>query len=108
MPLSKPQRRSRRVSRFRRRYYGPQPRFKVGDDAGSFNVIEYLGHSRVAPAGTARTLSQEHHWYRVRCKCGNEEVHTQQQLIDTRRLRQCAECSQPGEKSPSEETTLAN
>ena len=101
MPLSRTQKRRRRVSRFRRKYFGPEPKFQVGDQAGGFNVIQYYGHSAVAPAGTPRTLSQAHHWYRVRCECGNEEVHTQQQLIDTRRLRVCAECSQPGEKSPT-------
>ena len=81
----------RKVSRFRRRYYGtPQPKFQVGDTAGEFNVIDYLGHSSIAPEGEPRVLSQDHHWYKVRCSCGNEEIHTQQQLIDTRRSRKCA------------------
>lgn len=85
--------RRRRARGFRRRYNGrPEPKFQIGDTAGEFNVIAYLGHTRVAPEGEPRTLSQEHHWYKVRCSCGNEEVHTQQQLIDTRRLRRCATC----------------
>jgi hypothetical protein len=83
----------RRVSRFRRRYNGrPQPNFQVGDTAGEFNVINYLGHTNVAPEGKPRVLSQDHHWYKVRCSCGNEEIHTQQQLIDIRRSRKCASC----------------
>jgi len=85
-------RKPRRYSRFRK--MGPQPRFQIGDQAGEFNIIEYLGYQRTAPTGEPRVLSQEHHWYKVRCSCVNrtEEVHTQQQLIDVRRLRSCTEC----------------
>ena len=83
----------RRAYRFRRRYNSrPQPKFQVGDTSGEFNVIDYLGYSNVAPAGTPRTLGQDHHWYTVRCSCGNEETHTQQHLIDTRRYRRCVNC----------------
>ena len=68
------------------------PRFQVGDQAGEFSVLEYLGYSAVKPTGTPTKLCQEHHWYKVRCECGTEEVHTQQQLIDVRRHRACASC----------------
>lgn len=82
----------RRVSRFRgRRPPQPTPRFIVGDQAGEFNVLEYLGHSAINPVKLTK-LSQEHHWYRVKCSCGNEETHTQQQLIDVRRHRVCQSC----------------
>ena len=81
-----------RRPRFRRyRHLGPLPKFQVGDQAGYFNVIEYINYSRVHPT-KLKTLAQEHHWYKVRCSCGNEETHSQQQLIDTRRHRRCAEC----------------
>ena len=88
------------ASRFKRRSFrsrktGPQPRFKVGDVAGQFNVIEYLGHSTIRP-DELKVLSQEHHWYKVRCSCVDrtEEVHSQQQLIDIRRVRACDNCTQ--------------
>lgn len=79
---------------FRSRKAGPTPRFQVGDLAGQFNVIEYLGHSAIRPDEPKR-LSQEHHWYRVRCSCveRTEEVHSQQQLIDIRRVRACDNCT---------------
>lgn len=82
----------RKVSRFRtRKPKEPTPRFQEGDQAGEFNVIQYLGHSAINPVKLTQ-LSQEHHWYKVRCSCGNVESHTQQQLIDTRRHRACASC----------------
>lgn len=78
---------------YRKRYNkGPEPRFQVGDIAGGFNVIAYLGYSCIHPE-IAKKLGQEHHWYRVRCSCKNEEIHTQQQLIDTRRQRVCEDCT---------------
>lgn len=88
---------SRRVSRFRRKYAGPQPKLGQGDVQGGFTVLEYLGYSAVPPTGKPRTLSQSHHWYRVACECGTEEVHTQQQLIDQRRTRLCIGCTHLGE-----------
>jgi hypothetical protein len=82
-----------KVSRFRfRKPKEPTPRFDIGDQAGEFNVIGYLGYSTIRPEGTPTKLSQEHHWYKVRCACGKEEVHTQQQLIDVRRHRACGSC----------------
>ena len=82
-----------KVSRFRyRKPNVPTPRFQVGDQAGEFNVIEYIGHTAIKPVGTPTKLCQEHHWYKVRCACGKEETHTQQQLIDVRRHRACASC----------------
>lgn len=85
-------RKPRRRSRFSRTPSEPTPRFDVGDQAGQFNVLEYLGWSSIKPEGEAKKLCQEHHWYRVRCSCGNTEIHTQQQLIDTRRHRICEDC----------------
>lgn len=85
----------RRKPRRRSRFRGPSeptPRFDVGDMAGQFNITEYLGHSAIKPVGEPTKLCQEHHWYRVRCSCGTEEVHTQQKLIDTRRPRLCEDC----------------
>jgi hypothetical protein len=85
----------RRYKVSRSRYRKPQeptPRFDIGDQAGEFNVLEYLGYSRIKPTGEPVKLSQEHHWYKVRCACGKIEVHTQQQLIDVRRHRACASC----------------
>lgn len=88
-------RRKTRFSRSRRRSIKPKeptPRFMPGDYIGSFTVTEYLGWNHVKPVGEPTKLSQEHHWYRVDCDCGTEEIHTQQQLIDTRRHRKCADC----------------
>jgi len=88
------QRRKPRISRFRRSLSNePQPKFKVGDTAGEFNVISYLGHSAIRP-DKLKILGQEHHWYRVRCSCVSktEEIHSQQQLVDTRRQRVCGDC----------------
>jgi hypothetical protein len=85
-------RRPKRFSRFRSRNLGPHPRFVTGDQAGEFNILEYLGYSSVKPGKDPKMLKVWHHWYRVRCSCGTEETHTQQQLIDTRRQRVCAEC----------------
>ena len=84
--------RLRRPSRFRWKPKTPTPRFDVGDQAGEFNVLEYLGHSANKPFKPER-LKVEHHWYRVRCSCGTEEIHTQQQLIDVRRNRMCVTCT---------------
>lgn len=89
MPIA----RRHKVSPFRgRKPLEPIPKFDIGDEAGEFNVIRYLGHTAIKPEGTPKKLSQEHHWYKVRCACGNEEVHTQQQLIDVRRHRACQSC----------------
>lgn len=70
----------------------PIPRFKEGDIAGNFTILHYRGWSRVNPENR-NLLYAEHHWYKCQCICGNEEIHTQQQLIDTRRKRQCAACT---------------
>lgn len=89
------------ISRFKRRSFrrrladvGPQPRFQVGDTAGEFTVIEYLGHSAIRP-DVLKVLTQEHHWYKVRCACTDAtvETHSQQQLIDVRRTRACDKCT---------------
>ena len=85
-------RRTRRPSRFPKRSKEPQPRFAVGDQAGEFNVLEYRGYSSVKPGKDPKRLKVWHHWYRVRCSCGTEETHTQQQLIDIRRQRVCEKC----------------
>lgn len=79
---------------FTRRVKGPQPRFQVGDSCGEFTVIEYIGYSAVRP-DEVKLLKQAHHWYKVRCACTNatEEVHSQQQLIDIRRVRACDSCT---------------
>lgn len=85
------------------RYMRPNPKFKIGDIAGEFSVVFYLGYSRVKPAGEPKILSQEHHWYIVRCCCGVEETHTQQHLTDTRRSRKCKKClSQPAQNAHKE------
>ena len=81
-----------RVSRSRYISKGPTPRFISGDQAGEFNVLSYLGYSAVQPEGKPVRLKQQHHWYRVKCGCGKVEIHTQQQLIDTRRHRMCSDC----------------
>jgi len=78
--------------RFKKKSLEPQPKYQVGDTAGQFNILEYLGYSSVKPTGKPKMLKVWHHWYRVRCSCGTEETHTQQQLIDTRRTRVCEEC----------------
>ena len=86
----------RRIRRpFTRRAKGPQPRFQVGDSAGEFTVIEYLGYSAVRP-DELKMLSQAHHWYKVRCACttATVETHSQQQLIDIRRVRACDKCTE--------------
>ena len=85
--------RPKRPSRFARMPVEPTPRFQEGDQAGEFNVLEYLGYGATKPHEPVR-LRVEHHWYRCRCSCGNEEIHTQQQLIDVRRNRCCSECSE--------------
>lgn len=92
----------RRARRHRARFnLAPQPKYQVGDQTGEFNIIECLGYSRIKPTGDPKILSQEHHWYKVRCSCGEEETHTQQQLIDTRRTRKCKKClSTLGTKVP--------
>ena len=74
---------------------GGQPKFKVGKVAGEFEIIAYIGQSTVHPV-KAVILSTDHHWYKCRCSCGNIETHTQQTLVDNRRKRQCAECSNKG------------
>ncbi len=88
-------------SRFKRRSFRsrlattePQPRFQVGEAAGQFTVIEYLGYSAIRP-DVLKLLKQEHHWYKVRCSCveATVETHTQQQLIDIRRIRACDNCT---------------
>ena len=84
-----------------RPWLGPQPHFTQGDVAGNFTITKYEGHSRVNPK-TALRLSTEHHWYRCRCTCGTEEIHTQQQLIDKRRLRQCQSCTRKKHEDTSE------
>jgi len=87
-------RRPRRPNRFRRnRNQGAQPKFQIGDQTGEFNILQYLGYMAFNPVTLIR-LSQEHHWYKVRCSCGSEvtETHSQQQLIDTRRIRACVTC----------------
>jgi hypothetical protein len=83
----------RRVSRFRRgNLRNPKPGFQEGDMPGYFTILDYLGLSTVRP-DTAKKLSREHHWYRCKCKCGEIEIHSQQQLSDKRRTRQCAKCT---------------
>lgn len=84
--------RVRRPSRYGRKSNEPTPRFQPGDQAGEFNVLEYLGYSANKPHEPVR-LKVEHHWYKVRCSCGVIEIHTQQQLIDVRRNRMCVECT---------------
>jgi hypothetical protein len=84
-------RRVRRPSRFRRSSSEPQPRFQSGEVAGDFEILEYLGYSANKPLEPVR-LRVEHHWYHCKCSCGAIEVHTQQQLIDTRRHRKCKAC----------------
>lgn len=83
-------RRSSWMSRYKSRH--PRPRFKVGDSVGNFVVSDYVGYTSVRPVGSPDRLSREHHWYGVTCKCGTEEVHTQQHLIDQRRHRMCKQC----------------
>jgi len=86
---------ARRPNRFasRRRPRGPQPKLGIDDVCGNFTIIKYLKYGKVPPAPRAPViLAQTHHWYRVRCACGAEEIHTQQQLIDKRRNRHCAKC----------------
>lgn len=83
-----------KINRFRRRglhLKEPTPKFNIDDIAGEFTVIGYLGHSSIHPTKAVR-YSGAHHWYSVRCSCGIEEIHTQQQLIDVRRSRTCVEC----------------
>ena len=109
--------RARRLSRkprrsLRAKRYGggePTPRFGVGDRLGNFTVIEYRGWSPVSPV-TGKLLHAEHHWYYVRCICGERELHTQQQLLDERRKRQCAECTKKELQSdrPTESQALNN
>jgi hypothetical protein len=91
-----------RFRRFQRRPKKPIPRFRVGDVAGKFTVIGHQGHSPIPPTGEVRALSQAHHWYLVKCTCGNEESHTQQQLLDTRRHRACIECIRSNNEDSSE------
>lgn len=83
--------RFRQLLRAQRAQAGAQPKFIIGDQAGEFNVLKYLGYSAINPV-KLKMLSQEHHWYKVRCSCGVIETHSQQQLIDTRRLRICVTC----------------
>lgn len=93
MPAPRRRQKPRRVNRFRRASRtGPQPSLNVGDTLGAFTVTEYLGHSALRP-DVLKKLSQEHHWYKVRCNCGTEETHSQQQLIDVRRVRSCGSCT---------------
>jgi len=81
--------RHKRASRY---FQNPLPKYTIGDIAGDFEIISYIGYSAVHPDKVVR-LSQEHHWYKCKCHCGEIETHTQQQLNDTRRLRQCGKCS---------------
>ena len=87
---------------FTSRLKGPQPKLNIGDVAGAFTVIDYLGHSRLKP-DEVKLLSQEHHWYAVRCSCGSEEIHTQQQLIDARRTRTCVACQKKAKEALHED-----
>ena len=82
----------------------PIPRFQEGDVAGRFTVLHYRGWSRVNP-DNRNLLHADHHWYLCQCDCGNKENHTQQQLIDTRRKRQCAECTSKERKNDGEDTS---
>jgi len=83
-------RQRRRLSRFRKRM-GATPKFLPGNQCGEFNILEYIGYTAIHPVKHS-WLSQEHHWYKVRCSCGTSETHTQQQLTDKRRLRCCENC----------------
>lgn len=69
----------------------PKPRFREGDQAGEFTIASYLGWHKTHPK-SGKVLHSEHHWYMCTCSCGTKEVHTQQQLIDTRRNRACVNC----------------
>ena len=80
-----------RPSRYGDRSTEPQPRFQKGDTAGEFTILEYLGYSKKKPH-LAEFIRTARHWYNCRCQCGTTEVHTQQQLIDVRRNRMCANC----------------
>ena len=83
--------RVRRPGRFARSSSEPEPKFRPGQVAGNFEILEYLGYSANKPCEPIR-LKVEHHWYECRCSCGTSEIHTQQQLIDVRRHRMCVGC----------------
>lgn len=68
-----------------------EPKYKVGDIIGSFEVIRYEGHSEINKRN-ARHMSKAQHWYRCQCFCGNEEYRSQQELVDKRRKQCCAVC----------------
>ena len=67
------------------------PKYVKGDEIGDFSIIMYQGHSFVNKRN-AHTMSKAQHWYQCRCRCGNIESRSQQELIDTRRNQACADC----------------
>jgi hypothetical protein len=67
------------------------PKYVKGDEIGDFSIIFYQGHSYVNKRNT-HLMSKAQHWYQCKCKCGNIESRSQQELIDTRRQQKCKEC----------------
>jgi predicted SprT family Zn-dependent metalloprotease len=67
------------------------PKYVKGDEIGDFSIIMYQGHSYVNKRN-AHLMSKAQHWYQCKCKCGNIESRSQQELIDTRRQQRCKTC----------------
>ena len=67
------------------------PKYVKGNEIGDFSIIMYQGHSYVNKRN-ANLMSKAQHWYQCKCKCGNIESRSQQELIDKRRQQCCADC----------------
>lgn len=70
-----------------------KPLFPLGEPIGELTVVKHLGHSRTCPEGIhqGKHYNKSQWWYRLRCKCGNHVVATQDALRDKR--RRCDECN---------------
>lgn len=68
-----------------------EPRFQKLQQVGAFLVADYWAHTDINPRN-GRIMADGQHWYKVRCRCGNIELRSQQELRDIRRVRACADC----------------
>jgi len=86
--------RHRRRSFKRRSFRGDEigtPKYKDDDIIGSFTILRWMGHSLINKRNN-RIMAKPQHWYRCKCKCGQEESRSQQELTDTRRQQKCFVC----------------
>lgn len=73
------------------------PKYENETVIGSFTIIRYMGHSDVNKRNN-HIMAKPQHWYRCKCKCGQEESRSQQELTDKRRKQKCFACRAKKEK----------